>query len=83
MEYYKEETSLFLAVDCIIFGFNSESLQILLIKRGFEPEINKWSLMGGFVQPNESPDNAASRVLKKLTGLENVYMGAISGLWQA
>jgi len=46
----------------------------LLIKRDFEPERNKWSLMGGFVQNNESPEEAASRVLKKLTGLENVYM---------
>ncbi len=74
MEYYKDEVKTYLAVDCIIFGFYAEALQILLIKRGFEPEINNWSLMGGFVQPGESPDEAASRVLLKLTGLENVYM---------
>ena len=74
MEYYKDEPKTLLAVDCIIFGFDGESLQILLIKRGFEPEINKWSLMGGFVQPDESPDEAASRILFKLTGLEDVYM---------
>ncbi|OOG19275.1 DNA mismatch repair protein MutT [Sphingobacterium sp. CZ-UAM] len=74
MEYYREDSAILLAVDCIIFGFNGESLQVLLIKRDFEPERNKWSLMGGFVQADESPELAASRVLKKLTGLENVYM---------
>src|SRR5690606_3002993 len=74
MNFYKSEPKVLLAVDCIIFGFNGESLEILLIKRGFEPERNKWSLMGGFVQPDETPEGAASRVLKKLTGLANVYM---------
>src|SRR5690606_8702116 len=28
----------------------------------------------GFVEPNETPEEAAARVLKQLTGLENVYM---------
>ena len=35
---------------------------------------DKWSLMGGFVQSDERPEEAASRVLKQLTGLKNVYM---------
>ncbi|AIM38772.1 NUDIX hydrolase [Sphingobacterium sp. SG20118] len=74
MEFYKNDQGILLAVDCIIFGFTGESLEVLLIKRDFEPERNKWSLMGGFVQTNESPEGAASRVLKQLTGLENVYM---------
>ncbi len=30
--------------------------------------------MGGFVQPDESPEGAASRVLTQLTGLEDLYM---------
>ncbi|MGN6420286.1 MAG: NUDIX hydrolase [Pseudobacter sp.] len=62
------------AVDCVIFGFDDETLKLLLIKRGFEPQKNKWSLMGGFVQPKESLDNAASRILEELTGLKGVYM---------
>ncbi|WP_437921053.1 NUDIX hydrolase [Sphingobacterium sp. LRF_L2] len=74
MNFYNNEPGILIAVDCIIFGFNGESLEILLIKRGIEPERNKWSLMGGFVQSDESPEGAASRVLNKLTGLENVYM---------
>jgi len=62
------------AVDCIIFGFDGQALKLLLVKRHIEPEKGKWSLMGGFVEPDESFDNAAARVLRKLTGLENVYM---------
>ena len=30
--------------------------------------------MGGFVQPTESLDEAANRILKQLTGLEGVYL---------
>jgi len=62
------------AVDCIIFGFDGQELKLLVIKRSFEPEKGRWSLMGGFVQPEESSENAAFRVLKQLTGLEDVYM---------
>ena len=38
------------------------------------PGKGQWSLMGGFVEENESLDDAAKRVLFQLTGLENVYM---------
>jgi ADP-ribose pyrophosphatase YjhB (NUDIX family) len=62
------------AVDIIIFGFDGMNLKLLLIQRGFEPEKGRWSLMGGFVQADESFDNAAGRVLKQLTGLDNVYL---------
>ena len=34
--------------------------------------MGKWSLMGGFVQEDESVDAAAKRVLAELTGLETV-----------
>ena len=71
---YSEQPHYLVAVDCIVFGFDGEHLKILLVKRALEPEINKWSLMGGFVGKDESPDEAASRVLKKNTGLEGVYL---------
>ena len=74
MTKYLNQTRLLAAVDCIIFGFDRQSLKILLIKRGFEPEKGKWSLMGGFIQPDESSDEAANRILKSLTGLEGVYL---------
>lgn len=63
-----------MAVDCIIFGFHDEELKILLIKRDFEPEKGKWSLMGGFLKESETLDDAAIRTLFDLTGLHNIYM---------
>lgn len=74
MHKYSKQIRLLLAVDCIIFGFDGDVLKILLIKRGFQPEKGNWSLMGGFVQINESVDQAANRILKQLTGLEGVYL---------
>lgn len=62
------------AVDCIIFGFDGENLKILLIKRGFDPEEGKWSLMGGFIGKDESLDEAANKILHQLTGLNGVYL---------
>lgn len=71
---YEETQKLKLAVDCIIFGFNDNRLELLLIHRGFEPEIGKWSLIGGFIGNNEDLDEAANRVLYNLSGLQNIYM---------
>lgn len=71
---YKKQIRLLAAVDCIIFGFDGGALKLLLIRRGFEPALGKWSLMGGFIQSDESAGAAASRILKSLTGLEGVYL---------
>lgn len=71
---YKKEDKILLAVDCIIFGFDNEDLKILLIKRDFEPEKGKWSLMGGFLKKEETLDEAAKRVLGNLTGFKEVYL---------
>ena len=71
---YSKETRILVAIDCIIFGFDGNDIKLLLVKRGLEPEKGKWSLMGGFVRPDEDLEDASIRILKKLTGLENVYM---------
>ena len=72
--YYNINPKFYVSVDCIIFGFDKGELKLLLLKRNFAPAKGEWSLMGGFVQEDESVDNAAKRVLRELTGLENVYM---------
>ncbi|HEY8929276.1 MAG TPA: NUDIX domain-containing protein [Mucilaginibacter sp.] len=74
MQKYSRQTRHLLAVDCVVFGFDGEALKILLIQRAFQPEKGNWSLMGGFVQQNESLDAASNRILKELTGLEGVYL---------
>lgn len=71
---YTSHEKILVAVDCIIFGFDGSKLKGLFIKRAFEPEIGKWSLMGGFVEPDENADQAAARVLYQLTGMRNIYM---------
>lgn len=62
------------AVDCIIFGYDGQDLKLLVIERSFEPCKGMWSLVGGFVEEDESAEAAAVRVLKKLTGLDGIYM---------
>ena len=74
LEQYKNSDRLLVAVDCIIFGFDGKNIQALLIKRDLEPLRGKWSLMGGFVDEKESIDAAAERILKRLTGLTDIYM---------
>lgn len=74
MNQYAHQARMLVAVDCIIFGFDGKDLKILLIKRGLEPEAGKWSLMGGFVQNDENLAKATARILKRLTGLKNVYL---------
>lgn len=74
MENYQDQDKILLAVDCIIFGFDKKNLKILLIKRDFEPERGRWSLMGGFLKKDETLDEAADRVLNHLTGLHDVYL---------
>ena len=72
--YYSIHPRFHVAVDCIIFGFEDGELSLLLLKRTFQPALGEWSLMGGFVQEGESADDAARRVARELTGLEDLYM---------
>ena len=73
---YSNYTRQYLAVDCIIFGYDilEKEIKLLLCKRIVEPAKGRWSLAGGFVNENESLDDAASRILRNLTGLDSVYM---------
>ena len=61
--YYSSNPAFYVGIDCIIFGFYEGEISLLLLKRNFEPAMGEWSLMGGFVQNNESVDDAAKRVL--------------------
>jgi ADP-ribose pyrophosphatase YjhB (NUDIX family) len=73
-----EKERLLLAVDCIVFGFDGEDLKILLIKRGFEPEKGKWSLVGGFLNKEEVLEAAATRILTMYTGLDDIFMEQVA-----
>ena len=72
--FYQNETKFYVAVDCIILGFDQKELNVLLYKRKFEPMMGQWSLMGGFITAGESIEEAASRVLTDCTGIDNLFM---------
>jgi len=57
-------------VDLSIFTIRDGKLQLLLIERGNHPEKGKWALPGGFVNPDESLDQAARRELQEETGVD-------------
>ena len=74
LSYYSHIPRFHVGVDCIIFAVSDDRLRVLLVRRDFEPEKGKWSLIGGFVEGNESVDTAAKRVLRDLTGLDDVFI---------
>jgi len=74
MELYKIHPQLYVAVDCVILGYQDGVIKLLLYPRSFEPYKGNWSLLGGFVEENESADEAAARILKQTTGLEQIFL---------
>ena len=74
MTYYSEHAKVWVSVDVIIFGFDEGKLKVLIGRRQMDPGRGEWSLYGGFVAVNEGIDECASRTLKELTGLRNLYM---------
>ena len=66
--YYSSNPTFYIGIDCIIFGFSEGEISLLLLKRNFEPAMGEWSLMGGFVQKDESVDDAAKHVYMEQVG---------------
>lgn len=73
------------AVDMVIFTAGElqennyrklpgKDLQILLIRRSGHPCLGKWALPGGFVEPEETTEQAARRELMEETGVGNIYL---------
>ena len=56
--------------DCIIYNQEGDTISVLLIKRKNEPYKDYWAFPGGFVNIDESAEEAAIRELKEETGLE-------------
>lgn len=60
-----------ISLDCVIFGFHAGQLKILLLQLKSEP---RRALPGGFVMLEETLEEAAIRVLRERTGLENIFL---------
>lgn len=77
----QKEVNRHLSVDCVVFGYDSKNLNVLLVKRRLTDESNgyvfyfsDYTLAGNHVYIDEKIDDAASRILFDLTGLENIYL---------
>jgi ADP-ribose pyrophosphatase YjhB (NUDIX family) len=62
-----------LSIDNVIFGFDTE-LKVLLVRHADGISKGKWALPGGWVNSDESVDDAASRLLFALTGLNHIFL---------
>jgi 8-oxo-dGTP diphosphatase len=65
-----------ITVDCVIFGFEENELKVILIRSDLEVYKDKWTLLGDFAQDNEELDQAAYRVLRERTAMDDadVYL---------
>lgn len=61
-----------LTVDAAIFRKTDSSFEILLIQRGNPPFKGSWALPGGFVDMDESLEDAINRELMEETALTNI-----------
>ncbi|MCK3684763.1 NUDIX hydrolase [Maribellus sp. YY47] len=59
-----------LTVDAIVFVRENNVTWVLLIERGREPFANKWALPGGFIDMDETLEQACIRELQEETGLK-------------
>ena len=63
-----------ITVDTVILTIKNNSLNVLLVRRNNEPFKDKWAIPGGYVRMSENLDEAAVRVLKEKTNVENIYL---------
>ncbi len=66
-----------LTVDCVIFGFEENKLKVLVIKSDLELYKDHYSLLGDIVKDNEELDEAAYRILKERTGMNDVFLDQV------
>jgi 8-oxo-dGTP diphosphatase len=58
------------AVDLAVLTVRAGRLAVLLVRRDGHPERGKWATPGGFLNPDESADEAAVRETREETGLD-------------
>ncbi|HSQ18784.1 MAG TPA: NUDIX hydrolase [Blastocatellia bacterium] len=66
-----------LTVDIALFHRSENGIEVLLIKRAGEPFKGSWAFPGGFVDQNESLEDAAKRELLEETGVRGIHLEQI------
>lgn len=63
----------YVSVDCVVFGFDGEKLNVLLVERtDNENNVPDFKLPGSVIYYDEEADESATRVLYELTGVKKV-----------
>lgn len=63
-----------IAVDAVVFGYQSNMLHVLLIQQKFGGQDSYWALPGGLVKDEESLIDAVKRELKEETNVSVNYL---------
>jgi ADP-ribose pyrophosphatase YjhB (NUDIX family) len=66
-EYYLTH----LSIDCVIFGYHEQELRVLLLEW---KDTHRWCLPGGFILKDEHINDAAIRIARFRTGLEDLHL---------
>ena len=61
-------------VDATVFRRNANNLEVLLIRRGRYPFAGMWALPGGFIEIDETLEDAIVRELEEETGLKGIKL---------
>ena len=73
-----------ISIDCVVFGFDARQMKVLLIEREQFPNEDKtipssiYKLPGNLINDTEDLDNSAYRILKELTGVDNIFLKQFS-----
>lgn len=61
-------------IDCVVFGYDTVTLSVLLLNRKEGPFDGEWTLPGGFLRLDETLEDAANRILITKTGVANLFL---------
>jgi ADP-ribose pyrophosphatase YjhB (NUDIX family) len=59
------------SIDNVIFGYHKKELKVLLQRPN---GLSKWTVCGGYIKRTETIDEAAARIARERTGLEDLYL---------
>jgi len=63
-----------LTIDVVVFTIKDNKLQVLVTRRNKEPFKGRWAIPGGYIRLSETLDDAAARILKEKTDVDDIYL---------
>jgi 8-oxo-dGTP diphosphatase len=62
------------AADVAVFAFRDGAMNVLLVRRRYEPYESYWALPGGLIRADETLEEAAERELREETNVTDTYI---------